>query len=63
MRCMRSMVGDIHEVYESAFLKQIVGPYVRIGPQEVATADIEAYRVIHRVGSDYDKGPWQVFDL
>ncbi|CAO2657984.1 Nn.00g072440.m01.CDS01 [Neocucurbitaria sp. VM-36] len=32
--------------------------YVRIGPQEVAIADIEAFRIIHRVGSDYSKGPW-----
>lgn len=32
------------------------GPYVRIAPEEVHTADFEAFRTIHRVGSDWDKG-------
>jgi hypothetical protein len=31
---------------------------VRIAPHEVAIADIEAYRTIHRIGSDFNKGPW-----
>ncbi|KAH6625608.1 cytochrome P450 [Boeremia exigua] len=42
-------IHALHEKY---------GPYVRIGPQEIAIADIEAHRVIHRVGSDYNKGSW-----
>jgi cytochrome P450 len=29
---------------------------VRIAPQEIHTADIEAFKIIHRVGSDWDKG-------
>jgi cytochrome P450 len=34
------------------------GPYVRIAPHEVAIADIQAYHTIHRIGSDFNKGPW-----
>ena len=31
---------------------------MRIAPKEIAIADIEAFRIIHRVGSDYNKGLW-----
>ncbi|KAF2443376.1 cytochrome P450 [Karstenula rhodostoma CBS 690.94] len=34
------------------------GPYVSIAPHEVAIADIQAYRIIHRIGSNFNKGPW-----
>jgi cytochrome P450 len=37
-------------------LIQVVGPYVRIAPEEIHTADIEAFRIIHKVGSDWNKG-------
>jgi len=33
------------------------GPFVRISPTEIAIADIEAWRQIHRVGSDFRKNP------
>ncbi|KAF2687581.1 cytochrome P450 monooxygenase [Lentithecium fluviatile CBS 122367] len=42
-------IHALHEKY---------GPYVRIAPSEVAIADLEAYRIIHRVGLDFNKAPW-----
>lgn len=39
-------------------LHQQYGPYVRIGPSEISTTSIEAYRQIHRIGTEFIKGPW-----
>lgn len=36
----------------------MTGPFVRVAPNEVAVADIEAWRRIHRIGSEFNKGPW-----
>jgi cytochrome P450 len=33
-----------------------IGAYVRIAPEEVHTADFDAFRIIHRVGSPWNKG-------
>lgn len=35
-----------------------VGPFVRIAPHEIAVSDINAWRKIHRIGSNYNKAPW-----
>lgn len=35
----------------------VAGPFVRIAPTEVAVADIDAWRQIHRVGSNFRKNP------
>ncbi|KAF2027742.1 sterigmatocystin biosynthesis P450 monooxygenase [Setomelanomma holmii] len=48
MQGRRSLyIHALHEQY---------GSYVRISPDEVHTADIAAFRTIHRVGSDWNKG-------
>lgn len=31
---------------------------MRIAPREVAIADIDGWRKIHKIGSDFNKGPW-----
>ncbi|KAF2114292.1 cytochrome P450 [Lophiotrema nucula] len=50
LRGRRSVyIHALHEQY---------GPYVRIAPREIAIADFDAFRTIHRIGSDFNKGPW-----
>ncbi|KAL3445280.1 cytochrome P450 [Aspergillus insuetus] len=34
------------------------GPIVRVTPHEVAIADLDAFREIHRIGSGFQKAPW-----
>ncbi|KAJ4287556.1 hypothetical protein N0V90_012259 [Kalmusia sp. IMI 367209] len=53
-----AILAGRRSVYIHALHEKYVGPYVRIAPHEVAIADIRAYRVIHRIGSDFNKGPW-----
>lgn len=34
------------------------GPFVRLTPNEVGVADLEAFKQIHKVGSDFPKSSW-----
>ncbi|KAF2219182.1 cytochrome P450 [Elsinoe ampelina] len=43
--------------YVDALVKKY-GPFVRIGPREVVTADLAALKYIHRMGTDFHKSPW-----
>jgi cytochrome P450 len=42
-------VHDLHRKY---------GPIVRLSPEEVAIADVEAFSQIHKIGSGFHKSPW-----
>lgn len=42
---------------EFSWPKSNVGPFVRIAPNEVAVADIDASKQIHRIGSNFRKNP------
>lgn len=42
-------VQALHDVY---------GPIVRLSPDEVAVADLDATKAIHKIGSGFDKSPW-----
>lgn len=42
-------VHDLHSRY---------GPIVRIGPNEVAVADMDATKAIHKINSGFTKSPW-----
>ena len=39
-------------------LHQRYGQYVRITPDEVAISNLDAFRSIHRIGSEFNKSPW-----
>lgn len=39
-------------------LHQQYGPIVRISPTEVAVADVDAFREIHKIGTKYLKSQW-----
>jgi cytochrome P450 len=39
-------------------LHQIYGPIVHISPAEIAVADFDSFREIHRIKSGYLKSPW-----
>ncbi|KAI0121149.1 cytochrome P450, partial [Xylariales sp. AK1849] len=45
-------------MYYQHRLHEKYGPIVRIGPEEVAVADLEAFSQIHRIGSGFNKAPW-----
>ena len=40
---------DLHQKY---------GPYARVGPGEVLVADIPAHKIIHKVGSGFNKADY-----
>ncbi|KAG7293498.1 hypothetical protein NEMBOFW57_003550 [Staphylotrichum longicolle] len=42
-------VHELHRKY---------GPIVRLSPEEVAIADVEAFSRIHKIGSGFHKSPW-----
>ncbi|KAF2804136.1 cytochrome P450 monooxygenase-like protein [Mytilinidion resinicola] len=57
LRLKRAVVTGQRIFYIDA-LHKAHGPVVRISPTEVAIADLEAFKEIHRVGSHYLKSAW-----
>ncbi|KAF2499012.1 cytochrome P450 [Lophium mytilinum] len=57
LRLKRAVVTGQRIFYIDA-LHKAYGPVVRISPTEVAIADLDAFKEIHRVGSRYLKSAW-----
>jgi cytochrome P450 len=56
MLYMSDMVNAPCTTVHRYMLMYCEGAYVRIAPEEVHTADFEAFKIIHRVGSPWNKG-------